>query len=186
LSGKVTRSSIHVGRSPSSIVGSKRRAISGISVALTRLRNALTRSWSGLREDPSGLTRPISAVVGGAQRGAPGGRDLVAVAAFPRVVGLEVVAREDRVLVVDLVKIDGEFIVDLAGDRTNQLVVRAVGEMARELGKRTVAEFVGDERTVSMLRQYGIDYLQGYHLGRPVPLEEAGLVETGARGPAYA
>jgi EAL domain-containing protein (putative c-di-GMP-specific phosphodiesterase class I) len=37
-----------------------------------------------------------------------------------------------------------------------------------------------------MLRQYGIDYAQGYHVGRPVPLEEAGLVETGARGPAYA
>jgi diguanylate cyclase (GGDEF)-like protein len=86
----------------------------------------------------------------------------------------------------DLVKIDGAFIADLAGDRTNQLVVRAVAEMARELGKRTVAEFVGDERTVSMLRQYGIDYAQGYHVGRPVPLEEAGLVETGARGPAYA
>jgi diguanylate cyclase (GGDEF)-like protein len=86
----------------------------------------------------------------------------------------------------DLVKIDGEFIADLAGDRTNQLVVRAVANMARELGKRTVAEFVGDERTLSMLRQYGIDYAQGYHVGRPVPLEEAGLAETGAHGPAYA
>jgi EAL domain-containing protein (putative c-di-GMP-specific phosphodiesterase class I) len=58
--------------------------------------------------------------------------------------------------------------------------------MARELGKRTVAEFVGDEQTLAMLRQYGIDYAQGYHVGRPVPLEEAGLAETGAHGPAYA
>jgi EAL domain-containing protein (putative c-di-GMP-specific phosphodiesterase class I) len=85
----------------------------------------------------------------------------------------------------DLVKIDGEFIVDLAGDRTNQLVVRAVADMARELGKRTVAEFVGDEQTLAMLREHGIDYAQGYHVGRPVPLEEVGLVETGAHAPAY-
>jgi len=54
----------------------------------------------------------------------------------------------------DLVKIDGGFIVDLAGDRTNQLVVRAVAE-ARELGKRTVAEFVDDERTLAMLASTG-------------------------------
>ncbi len=84
----------------------------------------------------------------------------------------------------DLVKIDGEFISDLAGDRTNQLVVRAVADMARELGKRTVAEFVGDERTLTMLREYGIDYAQGYHIGRPVPLEEVGLVEAGVHAPA--
>ncbi|MEJ7781196.1 MAG: EAL domain-containing protein [Solirubrobacteraceae bacterium] len=85
----------------------------------------------------------------------------------------------------DLVKIDGEFIADLAGDRTNQLVVRAVADMARELGKRTVAEFVGDEQTLAMLREHGIDYAQGYYIGRPVPLEEVGLVETGAHAPAY-
>ncbi|MCP9489198.1 MAG: EAL domain-containing protein [Solirubrobacteraceae bacterium MAG38_C4-C5] len=84
----------------------------------------------------------------------------------------------------DLVKIDGEFIVDLAGDRTNQLVVRAVADMARELGKRTVAEFVGDERTLAMLREYGIDYAQGYHVGRPVPLEEVGLAEASAHAAA--
>jgi diguanylate cyclase (GGDEF)-like protein len=85
----------------------------------------------------------------------------------------------------DLVKIDGEFIVDLAGDRTNQLVVRAVAEMARELGKRTVAEFVGDEQTLAVLREYGIDYAQGYYIGRPVTLEEAGLVEASADAPTY-
>jgi diguanylate cyclase (GGDEF)-like protein len=85
----------------------------------------------------------------------------------------------------DLVKIDGEFIADLAGDRTNQLVVRAVADMARELGKRTVAEFVGDEQTLGMLRDHGIDYAQGYHIGRPVALEEVGLVEMSADAPTY-
>ena len=83
----------------------------------------------------------------------------------------------------DLVKIDGEFIADLAGDRTNQLVVRAVADMARELGKRTVAEFVGDERTVEMLREYGIDYVQGYYIGPPVPLEDVGLIEVSVDAP---
>ncbi len=36
-----------------------------------------------------------------------------------------------------------------------------------------------------MLREHGIDYAQGYYIGRPVPLEEVGLVETGAHAPAY-
>nr|MBA2766572.1 hypothetical protein [Solirubrobacterales bacterium] len=40
-------------------------------------------------------------------------------------------------------------------------------------------EFVGDERTLAMLREYGIDYAQGYHVGRPVPLADVGLVEAG-------
>lgn len=77
-----------------------------------------------------------------------------------------------RHLEFDLVKIDGAFIQDLATDPTNQSLVRALGAMAHSLGKRTVAECVGDDRTVDWLRRHGVDYAQGYHLGRPVPLEE--------------
>lgn len=71
----------------------------------------------------------------------------------------------------DYIKIDGEFVRHLVNDETDRLVVKAVVELARGLGKRTIAEFVGDEATVIALRQLGVDYLQGYHLGKPAPLE---------------
>jgi EAL domain-containing protein (putative c-di-GMP-specific phosphodiesterase class I) len=54
----------------------------------------------------------------------------------------------------------------------DQLTVKAIVEIARGLGKRTIAEFVEDEDTARMLREYGVDMAQGYHLGRPVDVAE--------------
>jgi diguanylate cyclase (GGDEF)-like protein len=71
----------------------------------------------------------------------------------------------------DFIKIDGEFVRNLVGDDTDRLVVSAVVDLARGLGKRTIAEFVGDEPTVSALCDLGVDYLQGFHLGKPAPIE---------------
>src|SRR3954469_24077644 len=67
----------------------------------------------------------------------------------------------------DLVKIDGDFIKNLPSNRTDQLTVQAIVQITRGLGKQTVAEFVGDEATLDLLRSYGVDYAQGYHLGMP-------------------
>jgi EAL domain-containing protein (putative c-di-GMP-specific phosphodiesterase class I) len=67
----------------------------------------------------------------------------------------------------DLVKIDGEFIHGLPGSRTDQLVVKALVGVVRGMGRRTIAEFVGDAPTLSMLASYGVDYAQGFHVGRP-------------------
>jgi EAL domain-containing protein (putative c-di-GMP-specific phosphodiesterase class I) len=64
-------------------------------------------------------------------------------------------------------KIDGDFIRALPASRTDQLVVKALVSVVRGMGRRTVAEFVGDEHTVTMLRNYGVDYAQGFHVGRP-------------------
>lgn len=72
----------------------------------------------------------------------------------------------------DYLKIDGEFIVNLVGTATDQLLVQAVVDIARGLGTQTVAEFVGDDATVQLLRKLGVDYGQGYHLGRPAPVEQ--------------
>ncbi|HLI58166.1 MAG TPA: EAL domain-containing protein [Solirubrobacteraceae bacterium] len=71
----------------------------------------------------------------------------------------------------DYLKIDGEFVVGLVANPADQLVVRAVVDIARGLGSRTIAEFVGDAETVSLLQDIGVDYGQGFHLGRPRPLE---------------
>jgi diguanylate cyclase (GGDEF)-like protein len=73
----------------------------------------------------------------------------------------------------DYLKIDGEFIRNLCATPTDQLVVEAVVTIAHGLGTATVAEFVGDDPTVDRLKQLGVDYAQGYHLGRPGPVDEA-------------
>jgi diguanylate cyclase (GGDEF)-like protein/PAS domain S-box-containing protein len=71
----------------------------------------------------------------------------------------------------DFIKIDGEFVRNCTADATDRLVIGAVVELARGMGKRTIAEFVGDEKTLLTLRELGVDYAQGFHLGRPAPLE---------------
>ncbi len=73
----------------------------------------------------------------------------------------------------DVIKIDGTFIRDMSRNDADQLVVKAIVEIARGLGKRTIAEFVEDEDTTKMLREYGVDMAQGFHLGRPVDAAEA-------------
>ncbi|UJA19710.1 EAL domain-containing protein [Thermoleophilia bacterium SCSIO 60948] len=75
----------------------------------------------------------------------------------------------------DYLKIDGEFVKELASSHTDQMVVRAVVDIAQGLGKRTVAEFVGDQPTLELLRELGVDYAQGYHIGKPCPTDEIDL-----------
>ncbi len=67
-------------------------------------------------------------------------------------------------------KIDGDFIRSLPDSPNDQLVVKALVGVARGMGKRTIAEFVGDEPTIELLRAFGVDYAQGFQLGRPQPL----------------
>ena len=73
----------------------------------------------------------------------------------------------------DYLKIDGEFVRNCRSSRVDQVVIDAVVELARGLGKRTVAEFVQDAESARFLRESGVDFGQGYHLGRPRPVAEA-------------
>lgn len=73
----------------------------------------------------------------------------------------------------DLIKIDGSFVRDMPNSDADQLTVQAIVQVARGLGKTTIAEFVQDDLTAQMLREYGVDMAQGYHLGRPVDVAEA-------------
>jgi diguanylate cyclase (GGDEF)-like protein/PAS domain S-box-containing protein len=72
----------------------------------------------------------------------------------------------------DTLKIDGEFVRGLATSGRDQAMVKAIAQVAAELGTETVAEFVGDEQTRELLRSYGVDYAQGYHIGKPQPVAE--------------
>lgn len=73
-----------------------------------------------------------------------------------------------KYLKVGALKIDGLFIRDLPNDHDNQLFVKSIADVARGMGKVTVAEFVEDEATLDLLTQFGVDLVQGYFLDRPV------------------
>lgn len=70
----------------------------------------------------------------------------------------------------DILKIDGEFVRSCTTSQTGQLLIRAAVEIARGMGKETIAEYVGDDATVELLRELGVDFAQGFHVGRPAPL----------------
>ena len=75
-------------------------------------------------------------------------------------------------LQVDFVKIDGSFIRNLPNDIVDQHLVKAMVAVARGLGNQTIAEFVGDDETIDLLLEYGVDMVQGYHIGMPAPLAD--------------
>ena len=70
----------------------------------------------------------------------------------------------------DVLKIDGEFIRNLTDSVKDQAVVKSLARIATELGKQTVAEFVEDAETLELLRRYGVDFAQGFHIGVPEPV----------------
>ena len=75
-----------------------------------------------------------------------------------------------RHLSFDYLKIDGGFIRALPSSPKDQLVVQALVGLAQGMGVRTIAEYVTDRATLELLRGYGVDYAQGFELGRPHPL----------------
>ncbi|MBP6734808.1 MAG: EAL domain-containing protein [Chromatiaceae bacterium] len=79
-----------------------------------------------------------------------------------------------RRLPVDEVKIDGAFIRDLAKNQEDRIFVKAITDMAHGMGKRVTAEYVETEAIYEILGELGVDYAQGYFLGRPKPEAEQG------------
>ncbi len=64
-------------------------------------------------------------------------------------------------------KIDGAFIRGLPDSPNDQLLVEALVGLVRGMGQQTIAEFVGDQRTLALLRELGVDFAQGFEVGRP-------------------
>ena len=75
--------------------------------------------------------------------------------------------RNLQTLGIDMVKIDGSFIENMRENQDDQLFVKLLADLAKQFGLDIVAECVGDDTTTQMLRDVGINYLQGYHLGEP-------------------
>ena len=80
-------------------------------------------------------------------------------------------------LPIDFLKIDIEFVRDLRSSSASRHVVEAIVNLAGGFALKTVGEGVEDQETLDLLRELGVDYAQGFHIGRPAPLE------TGATEP---
>ena len=75
--------------------------------------------------------------------------------------------RNLKALDIDILKIDGSFVTGVSASRENQLFVRTLLDLARNFGMKTVAEWVDNEADAMLLKGLGVDYLQGYLLGKP-------------------
>jgi diguanylate cyclase (GGDEF)-like protein/PAS domain S-box-containing protein len=75
-----------------------------------------------------------------------------------------------RTLPMDYLKIDGSFIRNLAVDTVNQAVVAAMIELSRSLNFRIVAEQCEDQPSLDVVKRMGFDFVQGFIIGRPLPL----------------
>jgi len=72
-------------------------------------------------------------------------------------------------LPVDKLKIDGSFVQSLDTSKVDRAMVQSMNQVAHALGKQTIAEFVQNEKTLNILRDYGVDFAQGHYLGKPSP-----------------
>lgn len=73
-------------------------------------------------------------------------------------------------LPVHFIKIDGSFVENMLSNPVDKAMVESIIQIARVLGKSTIAEFVQNQETILLLKGAGIDFVQGYHIGRPAEL----------------
>lgn len=77
-----------------------------------------------------------------------------------------------RTLPVDYVKIDGIFVKNICRNEVDRAMVRSINEIGQLMGKQTVAEFVEDQASADLLQEIGVDYVQGYGISKPEPIEQ--------------
>jgi diguanylate cyclase (GGDEF)-like protein/PAS domain S-box-containing protein len=75
----------------------------------------------------------------------------------------------------DYLKIDGDFVRNLTVTPVDQAVVRSIVQIADSVGYQTIAEFVADEPTLRAIREYGVHFAQGFHIGAPQPIASLAL-----------
>lgn len=75
-------------------------------------------------------------------------------------------------LPIDFIKIDGSFIKKLPTNKESQIIVKAITDIAHGFGKLVIAEFVDSQETLEILASYGVQFGQGYYLGKPGALSK--------------
>lgn len=73
---------------------------------------------------------------------------------------------------MDFLKIDGIFVEDIANDPVSLAMVNSINEVGHLMGMETIAEFVKNDQILAKLRAIGVNYAQGYGVGKPRPLTE--------------
>jgi diguanylate cyclase (GGDEF)-like protein/PAS domain S-box-containing protein len=73
---------------------------------------------------------------------------------------------------VDYIKIDGRFVKDIVDNPIDAAMVASINEIAHLMGKKTIAEFVENTEIADKLRDIGVDFVQGWGIGKPVPIEK--------------
>ena len=76
-----------------------------------------------------------------------------------------------KTLPVNYLKIDGSFVRDISSDNIDRAMVESIQQVGKIMKLKTIAEHVEDESTLSVLREIGVDYVQGYYFGRPEAIE---------------
>jgi len=74
-----------------------------------------------------------------------------------------------KYLPVDYLKIDGGFVKDMEHDLIDYAMVDAINKVGQVLGLKTIAEFVENDAIRKLLKELGVDYVQGYGIGKPKP-----------------
>ncbi|HUO96892.1 MAG TPA: EAL domain-containing protein, partial [Steroidobacteraceae bacterium] len=82
---------------------------------------------------------------------------------------------------VDFLKIDGSFVKEILHDPIDREMVRSINEIGHLTNKRTIAEFAENEDIITMLRNLGVDYAQGYGVARPQKIQR-GPIERSVSG----
>jgi len=85
-------------------------------------------------------------------------------------------------LPADYIKLDGSFIQNLHLDTIDQTLVRSMIQVIQALGKKAVAEYVENQAILDILKTMGVDFVQGYHIGYPLPIEKILLRGEAADG----
>lgn len=75
-------------------------------------------------------------------------------------------------LPVDYLKIDGMFVKDIVDDPIDHAMVKSINEIGQVMGMQTIAEFVENDAIKGMLKEIGVNYAQGYGIGKPIPFDE--------------
>lgn len=75
-------------------------------------------------------------------------------------------------LPADYIKLDGSFIRNLHNDEVDKALVKSLIQVVQALGKKAVAEFVENQEILQILQEFGVDLVQGYHIGRPLSVAD--------------
>jgi diguanylate cyclase (GGDEF)-like protein/PAS domain S-box-containing protein len=166
------------GRRPPGLGGPLMVNVSGASLGDARLLETIEAAIRSSAVDPAGLVFEITETAAVAH--------IDAAAAFAqRLGGLGCgLALDDfgegfgsffylKHLSCDYIKIAGAFVRNLVTQPDDRVIVKAIQGIATGLGKKTIAEHVEDAETLRLLAELGVDYAQGFQIGRPRPIEPA-------------